>query len=215
MDFNFNDALKAKESRSALTPGIKDATFVSFEYGTHTSQDSGDSKDVCILKLNIDGYGDYQQMFFKPLNAERKQGTWGLQASDMDHFKIILREIMEAIDPQLLTDIDEGKKTLSGSFKKIVDTVSAWLKDKSGTKTQIKLVPNSKNYVGIPSYPARINRNGDLGIATRIIGKDLVLTTAEQKKVDAYTTATPTDMKNNSAILEAMKDDLDSSDLPF
>lgn len=90
--------------------------------------------------------------------------------------------------------------------------------DKAGkVKVQIKLLPQrDARFVSMPSFPARITRNGDLGIATRIIGHDLTLTASELKRIEAASTAKPTNMANND-LVNAMSSDLDSkdSDLPF
>ena len=90
-------------------------------------------------------------------------------------------------------------------------------------RVQVKFIPQSNGFVSMPSYPARITRNGDLGIATRIIGQNLVLTANELKRIEAAKNATPTNMASQadtSATLDAMAenlgvDDKDDSDLPF
>ena len=89
-------------------------------------------------------------------------------------------------------------------------------------KVQIKLIPQSNGFVSMPSFPARITRNGDLGIATRIIGQNLVLTPSELKRIEAAKNATPTNMASQadtSATLNAMSENLgiddSSDDLPF
>ena len=89
-------------------------------------------------------------------------------------------------------------------------------------RVQIKLIPQNNGFVSMPSFPARITRNGDLGIATRIIGQNLVLTPNELKKIEAAKNATPTNMASQadtSTTLNAMSENLgiddDSDDLPF
>ena len=89
-------------------------------------------------------------------------------------------------------------------------------------RAQVKLIPQSNGFVSMPSFPARITRNGDLGIATRIIGQNLVLTPSELKRIEAAKNATPTNMASQadtSATLNAMSENLgvddSSDDLPF
>ena len=89
-------------------------------------------------------------------------------------------------------------------------------------RVQIKLIPQSNGFVSMPSFPARITRNGDLGIATRIIGQNLVLTPNELKKIEAAKNAAPTNMASQadtSTTLNAMSENLgidnNSDDLPF
>ena len=69
----------------------------------------------------------------------------------------------------------------------------------------------------MPSFTARIDKNGNLGIATRIIGENLTLTSTEVKRIENAQTAKPTNISTSTAdVVSAMASDLDSdSDLPF
>ena len=224
MQYNFSGAVKAKESGNTLTAGIKDATFMGVEFANVTSQKTGDAFKTLALKLDIDGYGEYTQNFFEPQSDERKQMQWGPTASPLDHFLITVREILEAVDPQIIKDIDDGTKTLSGNFKQIVDAVKTFTAPMIGkARVQIKLIPQSNGFVSMPSFPARITRNGDLGIATRIIGQNLVLTPNELKKIETAKNATPTNMASHTDVastLDTMAENLGidndkEDDLPF
>ena len=216
MQYNFSGAVKAKESGNALTAGIKDATFMGVEFANVTSQKTGDAFKTLALKLDIDGYGEYTQNFFEPQSDERKQMQWGPTASPLDHFLITVREILEAVDPQIIKDIDSGTKTLTGNFKQICDTIKQWTDPMIGNvKFQAKFIPQNNGYVSLPTFVARITKSGDLGIATRIVGKDLTLTPKEQQKVEAANSAKPTTMPNKAAddLLNSASEELD--DLPF
>lgn len=217
MNFDFSDAVNIKEAGARLTPGIKDATFEGVEFSNVTSQKTGDAFKTLVLKLNIDGYGPYQQNFFEPQSAERQEMQWGKSASPLDHFKITVMEILEAICPDVCAEINAGTKKLSGSFKQIVDAVTAYTKPFIGKSTQIKLVPQNNGYCSMPSFTARIDKNGNLGIATRIIGENLTLTSTEVKRIENAQTAKPTNISTSTAdVVSAMASDLDSdSDLPF
>ena len=223
MQYNFSGAVKAKESGNVLTAGIKDATFMGVEFANVTSQKTGDAFKTLALKLDIDGYGEYTQNFFEPQSDERKQMQWGPTASPLDHFLITVREILEAVDPQIIKDIDEGTKTLSGNFKQIVDAVKTFTAPMIGkVRVQVKLIPQSNGFVSMPSFPARITRNGDLGIATRIIGQNLALTPNELKRIEAAKSATPTNMASQAdtaKTLDSMSENLgiddNTDDLPF
>ena len=90
-------------------------------------------------------------------------------------------------------------------------------------RVQVKFVPQSNGFVSMPSFPARITRNGDLGIATRIIGQNLTLTPSELKRIEAAQNAAPTNMASHTDVastLDTMAENLgiDSDkedDLPF
>lgn len=89
-------------------------------------------------------------------------------------------------------------------------------------RVQVKFVPQSNGFVSMPSFPARITRNGDLGIATRIIGQNLTLTPSELKRIEAAQNATPTNMASQAdttKTLDSMSENLglddNTDDLPF
>ena len=222
MNFDFSGAVKAKES--VLSAGIKDATFQGVELSKVTSQKTQEVFLTLALKLDIDGYGEYTQNFFEPQSDERPEMQWGKTASPLDHFLITVREILEAVDPQIIKDIDEGKIKLTGSFTQIVNTVKKLTAPSIGTKVQVKLIPQNNGFVSMPSFPARITKNGDLGIATRIIGHDLTMTAQELKKIEAAKTATPTNMASKVNVANVLSDmdsnisednSNDADDLPF
>ena len=215
MNFNFG-AQKVVVSAGRLTAGIKDVTFMGVCFETKTSQKDGNSFKTLALKLDVDGYGPYTQNFFEPQSDERQTMQWGVSASMLDHFLIIVREILEAVDPQIIKDIDSGTKTLTGNFKQICDTIKQWTDPMIGNvKFQAKFIPQNNGYVSLPTFVARITKSGDLGIATRIVGKDLTLTPKEQQKVEAANSAKPTTMPNKAAddLLNSASEELD--DLPF
>ena len=83
----------------------------------------------------------------------------------------------------------------------------------------MELVPQSNGFAAMPGFPAKINRVGALGIATRIIGHNLVMSQSEQRKIDAANNARPTNMASNDTSLDGLGDALgltdEKSDLPF
>lgn len=147
----------------------------------------------------------------------------------MEHFLIAVRQILDAVDPKLGKDIDEKNVVVNGkkvntdnlNFEQLVKLVGLLTAPYAGMELEVKLVPQSNGFAAIPGFPARINRTGALGIATRFIGHDLVLNQSEQRKVDAAKNARPTNMNQSTAgsvegLADALGiDDSDDSDLPF
>lgn len=223
MNFNMSQTTGAVESKGgALTAGIHKATFKGIKKDTLTSQ-NGDVFNVMTLMLNIEGYGEFKHNFFEPKSNERKESQWGLNASQLDHFMISVRQIIDALDPEIGKKIDSGELKLGGTFAQLVNGVANELSAFIDAEVEIKLIPNN-GFNSIPGFPAKINKNGTLGIATRFIGHDLVLTTREQKLIDDVQKAKPTNMaavKNNNAdLLDSLAEDLgvdsdDDTDLPF
>ena len=131
---------------------------------------------------------------------------------------IAVREILEALNPQLITDLDEGKLKLDGTFRDCVKNIKKATDPYVNQEVQVKLLPNNKGFNSIPSFVAGISKNGNLTIRTRFIGHDLTLNDRELKMIEAAKTAAPTDMKKQTSIVEDMQNDLnsdDSDDLPF
>lgn len=224
MNFNMSQTTGAVESKGGLTPGIHKATFKGLKKDTLTSQ-NGDVFNVMTLMLDIEGFGEFKHNFFEPKSNERKESQWGLNASQLDHFMISVRQIIDALDPEIGKRIDSGELKLGGTFAQLVNGVAKELEGFVGTEVEVKLIPNN-GFNSIPGFPAKINRNGTLGIATRFIGHDLVLSTKEQKLISDVQKAKPTNMAavkgSNADILDDLTSELgvdDSTDsdddLPF
>lgn len=212
MKFDFGAAVEAKASGSRITPGIKNAKFMGVSFANVTSQSTGDTYKTMALKLDVEGFGEYTQNFFEPQSDERTQMQWGLSASPLDHFMITMREIYEALNPDGLAEL----KKLTGTFKQIVDAFKGLTDKYVGTNVQVKFIPSNNGFCTMPSFTARIDKNGNLGVSTYIIGKTITLTPSEVKKINAASTAKPTDMTENTDLLSDMEDNLDDkSDLPF
>lgn len=223
MKFDITGAVNAKETGKFLSAGIKNATFEGIDFENKEGKD-GNPYQAMIVKFNIDGYGEYTQKFFEPKSDERKDNAWGgKNASQADDFLILIREILQALSPELLEEVGSGeiklrgKGNFNGNFKQIVLAMIEVTAGYKGQELQIKLLPQSNGYAAMPTFIAKITKNGELAIGTWVIGHDLTLNDFEKKKIDAAINARPTNMANNT-IVQDMKDDLDSdddSDLPF
>lgn len=220
MNFNLSATTGAKEAGSVLTAGIHKATFKGISKDTITSQKDGSMFDVMTLTLDVEGYGEFKHNFFEPTNSERTVSQFGENPSQLEHFLIAVRQILDALDPKIGEGIDNGSITISGSFTQVVAKMKQLTTPHIGKEVEIKLIPQSNGFNAIPGFPARISKTGALGIATRFIGHDLTLTPSEKKRIDASQNATPTNMSSNNAaddLLEGMKSQMDDDldDLPF
>lgn len=227
MNFDLTSAMQAKKSTgSMLTAGIHNAKFVGIDKDTITTK-NGDT-DVMTLILDVEGHGEYKQNFFKPNSDERTASTYGENPSQMEQFKVILVEILEALNPDYAEDIASGKLEFGNNFTKIVAAMKKYTSQFANADVQIKLLPQSNGWASIPSFPASVDRNGNLRIQTVFIGHDLTLTANEKKKIDAAANARPTNMATSAPsvtdVLGAMKADVAADlgtstspedDLPF
>lgn len=225
MNFNISTTANAVESGSKfLSAGIHKCTFQGLTKDVLNSQ-NGQSYNVMSLNLEIEDYGAFTHNFFEPTNDQRTQSIYGENPSQVEHFMIAVREILEACDSKFKEQIDNGTIKIAGTFDQVVKILQKLTAPYIGKEMDVKLVPSGKNnYNQIPGFPAKITRNGALGIATRFIGEPgkVVLTPSETKKIEAAKNAKPTDMaskKTGSELLEGIsvdaKDDDAVDDLPF
>lgn len=217
--FDMRATTGAKESGKALSAGIHKATFNGLTFNNITSQKDGSTYKAMGLNLTIDGYGDYTQNFFEPRSDQRTQSQFGENPSPVEHFMIILRQIFDAVNPKIGEGIDNGTIEINGDFANVVKTAMKLTASAVGTEVEVKLVPQSNGFNSMPTFPAKINRVGALGIATRIIGHNLTMSQSEQRKIDAANNARPTNMSTSDSTLDGIGDALglgdNNSDLPF
>jgi hypothetical protein len=229
MNFNFGATKGASEAPKMLTAGIHTATFKGIKKETITTK-AGDDMDVMQVTFNVKDFGEYKQNFFAPNSTERTEGQYGPNPSPMEHFLVIVRQILDALDPKFGQDIDAGNSPIEGSsFTQVVNSLKKLTTPYIDKEVQIKLLPQSNGYASMPTFPARIRTSRDgtvlgLGYATTIIAaKDLTLLPKEVTKIEAAKNAKPTNMsapaKND--LLSGMTDLLDEgdkddeNDLPF
>jgi hypothetical protein len=220
MNFNLSATTGAKEAGSVLSAGIHNATFKGISKDSINGKD-GNVYDVMTLTLDVEGFGEFKHNFFEPTSSERTSSQFGENPSQIEHFLIAVRQIVDALDPKIGAGIDDGSITISGTFSQVVNKIKTLTAPYVGNSVQIKLLPGKNGFAALPGFPARITKTGVLGIATRFIAKEnLVLTDYEKKKIDAAKNATPTNMAGNTAandLLDGMKSQMDDDldDLPF
>lgn len=229
MNFNFGATKGASEAPKTLTAGIHNAKFIGVKKNTITTK-AGDDLDTMEITFDVENYGTYTQNFFAPGNDGREKNQWGgYNACSMDHFLVIVRQLLDALDPEFGKEIDAGNSPIEGdTFTKVVNSLKKITAPYSGKNIKIKLLPQTNGYASIPAYPARVRttKTGDvvgLGFATTIFAaEELTLLAKEVAKIEAAKNAKPTNMsataKNDlladmAADLDEDKDD--SDDLPF
>ncbi len=227
--FDLSATTGVKESGKFLQPGIHNAKFVSVELFNLNSQKTGQDYKTMRLTVDIDGYGEFTHNFFEPTSNERIAGTWGDNPSQAEHFMVAVRQIVDALDPAIGEAIDTDNVVVNNkkvklkdlNFDQLVKLIDILTKPCAGKEIEIKLIPQQNGFADIPGFPAKINRNGDLGISTRFIGHNLVMNQSEQKKIDAAKNAQPTNMAQTSnGSVEGLAEQLgigtdETSDLPF
>lgn len=220
MNFNLKATTGAKEAGSVLSAGIHNAKFMGIAKDSINGKD-GNVYDVMTVTFDVDGFGEYKHNFFEPTSSDRSSSQFGENPSQLEHFLIAVRQIVDALDPKIGEGIDDGSVAISGTFSQVVNKIKTLTSPYVGNDVQIKLLPGKNGFAGLPGFPARVTKTGALGIGTRFIAKEnLVLTDYEKKRIDTAKNATPTNMAANSAtddLLEGMKSQMDDDldDLPF
>lgn len=232
--FDLTATAGVKEAGRVLSAGIHNAKFNGVKFNTITSQNNGKTYNTLQLSLDVENYGEFTHNFFEPESNERTESQYGQNPSQVEHFMVAVREIIDALDPEIGKRIDTDTVEVKGkhvniknlNFNQLVKLIEILTEPFIGTELEVKLIPQSNGFNAIPGFPARITKTGALGISTRFIGHDLVLNQSEQKKVDAANTAKPTNMKqvetgSVEGLAEALGIDTaeesenSESDLPF
>lgn len=213
--------------------GVKDAKVVSNNFlraGIHDvifrGIDKAEGFNAIELRFEaVDGSGIHNERIFEPRSEERTQSQFGTNPSEAEQFMCKIKQVIDALDPELAHKIEtEGDKFAASSFDGFIVLIKKYLDKKVGTKTQIKLVPTTGNYVGFPGFIARLSKDNVIYMTTKVIGENLVLTAKEKTAIDAAAAAKPTDMSKRDNELDDLRDDFkapeaeiasEDSDLPF
>ena len=226
--FDLTATTGVKESGKYLQPGIHNAKFVSVELNDLVSQKNGQNYKTMKLTLDIDGFGEFTHNFFEPTSDKRTPGTWAENPSPVEQFMVAVRQIVDALSPEIGESIDNDSVVVSGkhislkdlSFDQLVKLIAILTKPYAGKELEVKLIPQSNGFASIPGFPAKCDRNGKLAIATKFIGTNLIINQAEQRRIDAAKNAQPTNMtQTTSGSVEGLAEQLgiedSTSDLPF
>ena len=114
--FDLSATTGVKESGNFLQPGIYKAKFVSVELSDIHSQNTGQDYKTMKLTLDIDGYGEFTHNFFEPTSAERTASQFGPNPSPAEHFMIAVRQIIDALNPEIGQSIDEENVVVNGDL---------------------------------------------------------------------------------------------------
>lgn len=221
MNISMGAAANLKESGKFLSYGIKDVTFKGIEKRT-VGKEGGQQWTTLAVLYDVDGYGEYIQNLFEPQSTERTEGLNGREnPSPVEHFIVSLRQIFDAVAPQVSRDMDAGTVQIGGKFEDIIKQATKLTANSIGTKTQLKFLPGRNGFAQIPAFPARIDTSGNLMHGTRFIGADLTISAYEKTSIDkanATRQAGPTNMRANESkndTMSGMANDIDDDDLPF
>jgi hypothetical protein len=188
-------------SNTFLRAGIHDVTFKGI--------DKSEKANAIELRFEAEDGAIHNELLFEPRTAERTETQYGPTPSEAEQFTCKVKQIIDAIYPELGKRIDEeGEQFDAPNFDAFIKLLKKHLDPKVGTTVQIKLIPtNNGNFVTFPAFPARVNKDGNLYMTTKFIGEALTLTTKEKSAIDASLNAKPTDMRAKSNELMDLEND--------
>lgn len=219
--FNMGGVMNTKVvSSNFLNAGIHDVIFKGIDKTTTVN-----GRTAIKLQFEaVDGSGVHNENILEPRSEERTQGQYGTNPSEAEQVMCKVKQVIDALDPELAHRIEtDGDKFTAPDFESFIALLKKYLDKRIGTQTQIKLVPTTGNFVGFPGFIARLSKDGNLYMSTKVIGTDLVLTAREKTAIENAKNAKPTDMRNtNKDELDDLSRDFDTdntsaedSDLPF
>ena len=217
MSFSFNTTAGASQSSAKSRLAGNDIYTVKFD-GCE-SQDIKGVKDATavykVLKLKFSNEdGTYEHTIFEPRPEDFKRTeskytnkTTGLeekipQASGVENTMLLFKHAIDAINPTVAKQIDEGTKNLGAAdwdgLRKLVTQI---LDAGKGATTDIKLLKNTKGEATFPGFFAGITKESKAYIRNNFIGSKLAFTTYEAQRIQNEANAKPTAAKTYSAPL--------------
>lgn len=194
---------------------IHDVLFKGVEFST--SKD-GNWEFILIKFQGVDGgYFTHRGFGLRPNANERQKSQFGENPSEFETFMMLVRHLLSAVAPEILTDMMEGKTVFTPKkggdslFKQYVTFISELLKVAIDRPTQIKLLINKKGETQFPAFFTGLNRDGVVYMRTNFIGNGLKFIDKEMTAIAMATMAKPTVMPSASTDDLSMGDDTTSS----
>jgi len=156
-----------------------------------------------VLKLifaNEDG--EFTHTIFEPTSEdmEERQGAFGPEPARFVSTKLLIKHLIDAVNPTLAANINEGKASFSPSdWESFRDLTIKATDPGKGTKTKIKLMQNKKGEAVFPGFLAAYNKAGQLYMTTNCIGSNIFFTNKELDRIKKATTAKPTSVSPSSS----------------
>ena len=229
MSFSFNTTAGA--SQSSIKPRLAGNSIHTVAFDECEIQDIKGVKDPTqvykVLKIKFsNNEGTFEHTVFEPRpqdfnrgeneytdkNGEKKKIP---QASSVETMMLLFKHAIDAISPEVATEIDNGTKNLGAAdwdgLRKLVAQI---LNKHKGAQVQIKLLKNSKGEPIFPGFFAGINKDGKAYIRNNFIGGNLGFSAYEASRISKEAEAKPTkvDEFSSETTLESLSNS-SSSDI--
>lgn len=215
MSFSFNTTAGA--SQSSAKPRLAGNDIYTVKFDGCEIQDIKGVKDPSItyqvLKLKFSNEeGTYEHAIFEPRPedfnrtenkyTDKKTGKEEKipQTSGVENMMLLFKHAIDAINPTVARQIDDGSKNLGAKdWNDLRTLVSKILDAGKGATIQIKLLKNTKGEATFPGFFAGITKEGKAYVRNNFIGDKLAFSTYEKQRIENEANAKPTSAKTYSS----------------
>lgn len=199
MNFNFNETAGISQNSAKNKLEGNKIHEVTFDGCEKVDFKDGQFKVLRITFSNNEG--EFVHTIFQPdesRDMQDTQGAFGPQPANYKSMMLLLKHLIDAVNPELGKAIDSGKKSINTtSWDSLRDLMVKATETGKGTKTKIKLFKNKKGEAVFPGFLAAYSRTGQLYMTTNCIGNNIFFTAKELKRIQTAETAKPTTITND------------------
>lgn len=202
MNFNLGAAPSASTTSTRLKANtIHTVQFDGAVADTIIKKDgSGDTFNVLRVKFKNDE-GTYEETIFEPRAGDDQRPAnnfGGENPAPMEELMFKIRHLIAAVAPAADAAINKKGSLNFGSWDDLRKFVVTNTAKSVGTTTQIKLIADKDGNPRFPGYVLSISKKGEVYPRTNFIGAKLAFTPKEMEKIEATTSAKPTQMPSNT-----------------
>jgi len=211
--FSFSET--AGTSQSTAKPRLEGNNIYSVKFQGCELQDIVGVKDPTalykVLKLKFSNEdGTFEHTIFEPKenDFDRRETEYTKngkvekipQPSNVESMMLLFKHAIDAINPTIAKQIDDGSKNLGAKDWDTLRALVAKILDAGkDSETHIKLVKNNKGEAAFPGFFAGLTREGKAYIKNNFIGDKLAFSTYESQKIKDAAGAKPTTAKSYDA----------------
>ena len=211
--FSFSET--AGSSQSTSKPRLSGNEIYTVKFEGAELQDIVGVKDPTalykVLKLKFSNEdGTFEHTIFEPKenDFDRRETEYTKngkvekipQPSNVESMMLLFKHAIDAINPTIAKQIDDGSKNLGAKDWDALRALVAKILDAGkDSETHIKLVKNNKGEAAFPGFFAGLTREGKAYIKNNFIGDKLAFSTYESQKIKDAAGAKPTTAKSYDA----------------
>ena len=190
MNFNFN-AVAAKSQNVAGKPELSgNAIHTVLFKGCESKDIEKDGITWKVLTINFENKdGKFQKTYFEPKDQDNQPSVLDLgemqitNPSNVTDMMFVFKHLIDAVNPVLSTEINEGKKQITAPNWDILRQFMVKATESGIDKeTKIKLFKSKKGDAVFPRAAA-FNREGEIYMRTNFIGDNIFFSKKEMEQI--------------------------------